>query len=33
MRQAMAGAYEFLPIGYRVLSNIEQVVREEMDAA
>ena len=33
MRQAMAGAYEFLPIGYRVLANIEQVVREEMDKA
>ncbi len=33
MRQAMAGAYEFLPIGYRVLRNIEQVVREEMDKA
>jgi len=33
MRQAMAGAYEFLPIGYRVLKNIEQVVREEMDRA
>lgn len=33
MRQAMAGAYEFLPIGHRVLSNIEQVVREEMDKA
>lgn len=33
MRQAMAGAYEFLPIGYRVLHNIEQVVREEMDKA
>ena len=29
----MAWAYEFLPIGYRVLANIEQVVREEMDAA
>jgi prolyl-tRNA synthetase len=29
----MAGAYEFLPIGYRVLRNIEDVVREEMDNA
>ncbi|MCH8518730.1 proline--tRNA ligase [Candidatus Gracilibacteria bacterium] len=33
IRQAMAGAYEFLPIGHRVLRNIEQVIREEMDAA
>ena len=33
IRQAMAGAYEFLPIGYRVLRNIEQIVREEMDRA
>ena len=33
IRQAMAGAYEFLPIGHRVLRNIEQVVREEMDKA
>ncbi len=33
IRQAMAGAYEFLPIGYRVLRNIEQIIREEMDKA
>jgi prolyl-tRNA synthetase len=33
IRQAMAGAYEFLPIGHRVLTNIEQVIREEMDKA
>jgi len=33
IRQAMAGAYEFLPIGFRVLRNIEQVIREEMDNA
>jgi len=33
IRQAMAGAYEFLPMGTRVLKNIEQVVREEMDSA
>lgn len=33
IRQAMAGAYEFLPIGHRVLTNIEQVIREEMDRA
>ena len=29
----MAGAYEFLPMGFRVLRNIEQVIREEMDSA
>ena len=29
----MAWAYEFLPIWYRVLRNIEQVIREEMDNA
>lgn len=33
MRQAMAGAYEFLPMGYRVLKNIENIIREEMDNA
>lgn len=33
IRQAMAGAYEFLPMGQRVLRNIEQVIREEMDRA
>ena len=33
IRQAMAGAYEFLPIWYRVLRNIEQVIRTEMDKA
>lgn len=29
----MAGAYEFLPMGQRVLHNIEQVIRKEMDDA
>lgn len=33
IRQAMAGAYEFLPMGFRVLRNIENIIREEMDAA
>jgi len=33
IRQAMAGAYEFLPMGQRVLSNIEHVIREEMNRA
>lgn len=33
IRQAMAWAYEFLPMWYRVLKNIENIVREEMDKA
>ncbi len=33
IRQAMAWAYEYLPMWHRVLENIEAVVREEMDAA
>lgn len=33
IRQVMAWAYEFLPIWYRVLKNIENVVRDEMDKA
>jgi prolyl-tRNA synthetase len=28
----MAGAYSYLPLGLRVLNNIENIVREEMDA-
>lgn len=28
----MAGAYAYLPLGLRVLENIKQIVREEMDA-
>ena len=33
IRQAMAWAYEFLPLGFRVLRKIENIVREEMDRA
>lgn len=33
MRQAMAWAYEFLPMWYRVYKNIENIIREEMDNA
>ncbi|MGE4443896.1 MAG: proline--tRNA ligase [Candidatus Altimarinota bacterium] len=33
IRQTMAGAYEFLPIGYRVFKNIENIIRDEMDNA
>ena len=33
IRQAMAWAYEFLPMWYRVLQNIEKIIREEMENA
>jgi prolyl-tRNA synthetase len=33
IRQASAGIYSWLPLGYRVLSKIEQIVREEQDRA
>ncbi len=33
IRQASAGIYSWLPLGYRVLKKIEQVVREEQDQA
>ena len=33
IRQAAAGVYSFLPLGYRVLRKIEQIVREEQDRA
>lgn len=29
--QVMAGVYTFLPLGYRTLRKIEQIIREEMD--
>lgn len=32
VQKLMAGVYSYLPLGLRVLRNIEQVVREEMDA-
>jgi len=32
IRQSSAGIYSWLPLGYRVLKNIERVVREEQDA-
>ncbi len=32
IRQSSAGIYSWLPLGLRVLKNIEQVVREEQDA-
>lgn len=33
IRQSSAGIYSWLPMGYRVLKRVEQIVREEMDAA
>ncbi len=33
VEQLAAGIYSYLPLGYRVLRKIEQIVREEMDAA
>lgn len=33
IRQVVAGAYTYLPLGYRTLRKIEAIVREEMNAA
>ena len=33
IRQSSAGIYSWLPLGIRVLKKIEQIVREEQDAA
>jgi prolyl-tRNA synthetase len=33
IRRVAAGVYDYLPIGWRVLRKIEQIVRDEMDAA
>jgi prolyl-tRNA synthetase len=33
IRQSAAGIYTWLPLGFRVLKKIEQIVREEQDAA
>ncbi|MGB3764734.1 MAG: proline--tRNA ligase, partial [Ornithinimicrobium sp.] len=32
VRRAAPGVYSWLPLGLRVLRNVERVVREEMDA-
>lgn len=32
IRKSAAGIYSFLPLGYRVIKKIENIVREEMDA-
>ena len=33
VRQVSSGVYSFLPLGYRVLRKIEEIIREEMDRA
>ena len=33
VRQSAAGIYSWLPLGWKVLRKIEQIVREEQDAA
>ncbi|WP_069651015.1 proline--tRNA ligase [Caloranaerobacter ferrireducens] len=33
IRKLVSGVYSFLPLGYRVMRKIEQIIREEMDAA
>ncbi|MCH9844958.1 MAG: proline--tRNA ligase, partial [Alphaproteobacteria bacterium] len=33
IRQSVAGIYHWLPLGYKVLKKIEQIVREEQDNA
>jgi prolyl-tRNA synthetase len=33
IRQVAAGSYSYLPLGYRAMRRVEQIVREEMDRA
>ena len=33
IRMLMAGVYSYLPLGLKVLNNIERIIRQEMDAA
>ena len=33
IRRLVSGIYSYLPLGYRVIRKVEQIVREEMDAA
>src|SRR5581483_7819203 len=33
IRKVAAGIYSWLPLGYRVLRRVEEIVRQEMDAA
>ncbi|MBU3958259.1 MAG: proline--tRNA ligase, partial [Candidatus Omnitrophica bacterium] len=32
IRMLMAGVYSYLPLGLRVLNNIQDIIRQEMDA-
>ena len=32
VQKVLAGVYDYLPLGFRVLQKIEQIVREEMNA-
>ena len=31
IKKSSSGVYMYLPLGYRVLTNIEKIIREEMD--
>src|SRR5665213_2074171 len=33
IRRLASGVYTFLPLGYRVLQNLERVIRQELDAS
>ena len=33
IRQLVSGIYSYLPLGYRVIRKVEEIVREEMDKA
>ena len=33
IRKLASGAYSYLPLGYRTLRKVEQIIRQEMDAA
>ena len=33
VQQLAAGIYSYLPVGWRVMRKIEQIIREEMDRA
>ncbi|MFA5410529.1 MAG: proline--tRNA ligase [Candidatus Omnitrophota bacterium] len=33
IRMLMAGVYSYLPLGWKVLANIEKIIRQEMDAS
>ena len=33
LRKVAAGIYSFLPLGWRVVTKVERIIREEMNAA